>query len=125
MSWTNIHVYIHEGICEVSTFINKSDLSKTHGVSVRLQEWCMIPISHDKEIFYFSAIKCAIGGNPRDSDHRGMKLATDGVRMTILTGIMFFFNPFACLLLVRKRAPLEVRGPLGGATCDDDNNQSG
>ena len=75
------------------TSSKKSNLSKTYGISVRLQEWCMIPISHDKEIFYFSAIKCAIGVNPRDADHRGMKLVTDGARMTVPTGIMFFYYP--------------------------------
>ena len=88
----HIHTCIQECICQVSTLqlnttIKKSDLSKSHGISVRLQKWCMIPISHTKGIFYFSATKFAFGVNPRDDDHRGMQLATDGERMTIASRI--------------------------------------
>ena len=48
--------------------------------------------------------------NPRDADHRDLKLAADGARMT-------------CLLLVLMRVLLGALAPLRASvapTCDDD-----
>ena len=52
--------------------------------------------------------------------------------LTEFRALIFFCNK-ACFLCesercrsqVRKRAPLDAIAPFGGATCDDDNNESG
>ena len=77
--------------CHAHTYIYSGVSDK---FSVRLQKWCMIPISHTNEIFCFSATKCAFGVNPRDADHRVLKLATEGDRITIASGIRLYKHAY-------------------------------
>ena len=57
-------------------------------------------------------IQEAFGVNPTYDYHRDLKLAPDGVRMTIASGLRL---AKIRLLLIRKKAPLEALAPLSGA----------
>ena len=50
-------------------------------------------ISRRRDIL-FSTIKCAFGLNPRDAEQKSMKLATDGARMTIASGIRLYKHAY-------------------------------
>ena len=51
--------------------------------------------------------------NPGDADHRDLKLAPDGTRMTIRRNCVCGLHNY---LVVQKMAPLYELPPFGGAT---------
>ena len=56
--------------------------------------------------------------NPRDADHRVQQLAPDAAIMTI--ALELCLHKHCLVLLVWKRAPLEVLTPLSGTTGGDE-----
>ena len=67
-----------------------------------------------KKSMLLVSIREEFGVNPRNADHRDLKLAPDGARTTTACAVIMFAK--AVYLVVRYMAPLAELAPFSGAT---------